>query len=195
MNDVSPNPALSLKKTFSIQSTHKKQSSHPVAHKGQSSIQSAHKEQSSHTVTHKKQSSIQSTHKKQSSHTIAHKGQSSTQSACQKQPSHLVIHQEQPILAQAEQLSNSVIFKKSFNISAASEEPFSFISSTVKLDTPNHIAQAIQREYQLKIKYQNFSFLQINHRFFIHLNVIELKIWNFNWVFHFKNAEMFSLIL
>ena len=72
---ISLNPALSLKKTFSIQSVHKKQSSHPVAHKRQFSIQSAHKEQSSHTV--------------------AHKGQPSTQSACQKQLSHLIIHQKQ----------------------------------------------------------------------------------------------------
>ena len=27
------------------------------------------------------------------------------------------------------------------------------------------------------------------------LNVTELKVWSFDWVFHFKNAEMFSLTL
>ena len=75
MNDVSPNSALSLKKTFSIQSAHKKQSSHSVTHKGQSSIQSAHKKQSSHSVAHKRQSSIQSAHKEQFSHLVIYKKQ------------------------------------------------------------------------------------------------------------------------
>ena len=112
-----------LKKTFSIQSTHKEQSSHSVAHKGQFSIQF--------------------THKKQFSHSVAHKGQSSTQSACQKQPSYLIVHQKQSTLTQAEQFSNSVILKKSFNISATSEKPLSFISSTMELKTPNYIAQTI----------------------------------------------------
>ena len=129
MNNVSFNLALSLKK----------QSSHPVVYKGQFSIQSAHK--------------------KQSNHTVAHKGQSSTQSDCKKQSSHLIIHKEQPTLAQAEQPSNSVIFKESFSISAASEEPLSFVSSVMKLDTSSCIAQTIQRGYQLKIEYQNSSFL------------------------------------
>ena len=74
MNDVSPNSALSLKKTFSIQSAYKKQSNY--------------------LVTHKEQFSIQFTHKEQSSHTVTHKGQSSTQSVCQKQPSNSVILKE-----------------------------------------------------------------------------------------------------
>ena len=143
INDVSLNSALSLKKTFSIQFTYKEQSSHPVTHKGQSSIQSTHKEQSSYTVTHKRQFNIQFTHKKQSSHTVTHKKQPSTQSACQKQPSHLIIHQKQLTLAQAKQPSNPVIFKESFSIPAASEEPLSLISSAMKLDILNHIAQAI----------------------------------------------------
>ena len=153
MNDISLNPALSLKKTSSIQSAHKEQSSHPVAHKGQSSIQSAHKEQSSHTVAHKGQSSIQSAHKEQFSHTVAHKGQFSTQSACQKQLSHLIIYQKQSTLAQAEQPSNSIILKESFSIPATSKELFNLVSSAVKLDTPDHIAQTIQRGYQSKIEY------------------------------------------
>ena len=190
MNNVSPNPALSHKEQSShpvahkgqssIQSAHKEQSSHSVAHKGQSSIQSAHKEQSSHPVAHKGQSSIQSAHKEQSSHTVAHKGQSSTQSACQKQPSHLVIHQEQPTLAQAEQPSNPVILKEPSSIPAAPEEPLSLVSPAVELDTPSCIAQAIQREYQSKIEYQNSSSLQINHKPFMQLNVTELKTQNFD---------------
>ena len=175
MNDVSPNSALSLKKTSSIQSAHKEQSSHPVAHKEQSSIQSAHKKQFSHTVAHKGQFNIQFTYKKQFSHTVAHKGQSSIQSACQKQFNHFVIHQKQSTLVQAEQPSNSVILKESFNIPATSEKPFSLVSPIMKLDTSNHIAQDIQRKYQSKIKYQNFSFLQINYRLFMQFNVAELR--------------------
>ena len=135
MNNISPNPALS----------HKEQSSHPVAHKGQSSIQSTHKEQSSHPVAHKGQSSIQSAHKKQSSHSVVHKGQSSTQSACKKQLSHFIVHKKQP--------SNPVILKEPPSIPAASEKPFNSVSSVMELDTPNCIVQAIQRGYQSKIKY------------------------------------------
>ena len=153
MNDVLLNLVLSLKKTFSIQSAHKKQFSHSVAHKRQFSIQSAYKKQFSYTVAYKKQFSIQFTHKKQFNHTVAYKEQSSTQSVCQKQPSHLVVHQKQLILAQTEQLSNSVILKELFSIPAALEKPFSLISPAVELDTPNCIAQAIQREYQSKIEY------------------------------------------
>ena len=135
MNNVSPNPALS----------HKEQFSHSVAHKGQSSIQSAHKEQSSHSVAHKGQSSIQFTHKEQSSHPVTHKGQSSTQSACKKQLSHLIVHKKQP--------SNLVILKEPSSIPAASEKPLNPVSPTVELDTPSHIAQAIQKGYQPKIEY------------------------------------------
>ena len=54
-------------------------------------------------------------------------------------------------MAQTEQPSNSVIFKELFNISTASEEPFSLISPVMELDISNHIAQTIQREYQSKL--------------------------------------------
>ena len=123
MNNVSFNPALLLKK------------------------------QSSHLLTHKGQYSIQSAHKKQFSYTVIHKRQFSTQSVCKKQPSHLAIYKKQFILTQTKQLSNSVIFKKFFSISTASEKPFSSISLAVELDTLNHIAQVIQKGYQSKIKY------------------------------------------
>ena len=89
MNDVSLNSALSLKKTFSIQSAHKEQSSHSVAHKGQFSIQFTHKEQSSHTVAHKRQSSIQSACQKQFSNPVIFKEPSNI-SATSEEPLSLV---------------------------------------------------------------------------------------------------------
>ena len=145
------------------------------------------KKQSSYSVAHKRQSSIQFTHKKQFSHPVIHKGQSSIQSVCKKQLSHFIIHKKQ--------FSNSVILKKSSSIPAALKKLFNFISLIMELNISSCIAQAIQRGYQSKIEYQSSLFLQISHRFSIQLNVAELKAQNFNQISHFKNVEVFSLIL
>ena len=109
--------------------------SHSAVHKGQYSNQAAQEKQASHSAVYKRQLSIQDAQKESS----AHKKQFSIQITQEKRPSHLAVHKEQP--------SSSV----------TSKEIFSPILPSVKEDIPSRITQAIQKEYQLKIKYRSSS--------------------------------------
>ena len=72
-----------------------------------------------------------------------------------------------------------------------------------KKDISNRITHVIQKKYQSKFKYRNFAFRRSSIerrirqilRFFIHLDVVELKTRDFDRVARFENSELFNLIV
>ena len=138
-------------------------------------------------MTSQKQLSAQSTYKKSLS----------SQSACKKQSSTLVVHKKQSQI--------QTVQKKQFS-SLSQLNQFSQCSSVllvVEEDISSRIAQAIQKKYQSKIKYRNFSSCRISikrlahqvERSFIHLDVVELKARSFDHAARLKRFELFSLTL
>jgi len=73
----------------------------------------------------------------------------------------------------------------------------------LKQETSSHILQIIQKEYSLKIKYQNsfffrtFIVLQADQfdQSFIQLDIVKLRIQSFDHAAHVKDIEVFHIIL
>ena len=187
-------PVSASQKPSSIQSTLKEElsvtltlsadnvnPSHSAVHKGQYSNQAAQEEQASHSAVHKGQLSIQDAQKE----LFTHKKQFSIQTAQEEQPSHSAVHKEQ--------LSSSV----------TSKEIFSPVLPSVKEDILSRITQAIQKEYQLKIKYRSslscHTFTeQCAHQAEcppIHLDIVKLGAHEFDCIARLKGSELFSLTL
>ena len=107
-------------------------------------------------------------------------------------------------------ISSSLVILKNFALSNLVVQNnlfrsrLKFIASVVeKKDTSNQIIHAIQKKYQSKFKYRNFasrrSFIERRVRqilrFFIHLDVVELKTCDFDRVARFESFEFFNLII